>query len=121
MPFIPFISKPGGFEMNYYPKPKFIIKRKIKESKPYTVADEAVDILTEWYTLRGLVPPPEEIEACRSVEPEPDVPAEPVEVFTKPAYGTPEFWKDWWKKKKAKEAALTAELEKAQEKLANTI
>ena len=108
MPFIKILSPIVGFEgetqieWSRNPKPKFHIKPKIKESPPYC---EAVNILTEWYTSRGLVPPPEEIEACKDTV---DVvaPKQQEEVPTKPAYGTPEFWKDWWRKKKEKEKII---------------
>ena len=79
------------------PRPKFRIKRLVKYVEP---VNEAAEILTEYYLAKGLTIPPEELEACKSnveVQLAPSAPA-------KPAYGTPEFWKDYWKKKKAKEA-----------------
>ena len=78
------------------PRPKFRIKRLVKYVEPI---NEAAEILTEYYLAKGLTIPAEELEACNaSVEAVQLAPSAPV----KPAYGTPEFWKDYWKKKKAK-------------------
>jgi hypothetical protein len=78
------------------PKPKFRLKRIVKYVEP---VNEAVEILTEWYTSKGLPVPAEELEACKQS-------LEPVLIASasvKPVYGTPEFWKEWWRKKKAKD------------------
>jgi hypothetical protein len=128
MPFITLKNADGSTEQiewtPYAPiKRKFIFKRAKKETNmnPYSIDDEAIAILKEWYVLRGLPVPPEEIEACRSAP----VAEPPVEVAPPPAkleYGTPEFWKDWWKRKKEKEAkaqaAAAALLAKAQAEFA---
>jgi len=80
---------------------------------PVTFEEEVTALVIEWYTSRGLPVPPEDLEACKGLDKQreaefdamirsAEVPAE------KPAYGTPEFWKDWWAKKRAKEAAASA-------------
>lgn len=113
MPFIT-LKKPDGTseEIEWTPykpyKRKYTIKRIQKEPNmnPYSIDDEAIAILTEWYVSRGLTVPPEEIEACRSKPSEPSEQAAPPPA--KLEYGTPEFWKDWWKRKKEKEAKAQA-------------
>ena len=103
------------------PKKKFRFnkaKPQHEQQNPYSIDDEAVAILTEYYALRGLKPSAQEIADCRGVdavtqaEHETQMAAPPPPI--KHVYGTPEFWKDWWSKKKAKEAAAQALLEKAQ-------
>lgn len=112
------------------PKPKFRFNRVNKQlaatQKPYSIDDEAVAILTEYYALKGLKPSAQEIADCRGVdaatqaEHETQMAAPPAPI--KHVYGTPEFWKDWWSKKKAKEAkeaqAAQALLAKAQAEFA---
>jgi hypothetical protein len=74
---------------------------------PLTLGEEMEAILREWHSVRSESISPEEIQICR----ETDL-AEGIElqaemakpVVLKYAYGTPEFWKDWWARKKAKEA-----------------
>jgi hypothetical protein len=73
---------------------------------PITLGEEMEAILREWHSIRGKSISPEEIQICR----ETDL-AEGIElqaemakpVVLKYTYGTPEFWKDWWARKKAKE------------------
>jgi len=80
---------------------------------PITFEGEVTALVIEWYTSRGLPVPPEDLEACKGLDKQRQAEFDsmiqssevPVE---KPAYGTPEFWKDWWAKKRAKEAAATA-------------
>ena len=79
--------------------------------------DEIEQIVKEWYENLGQPIPDIEIsflKAYRDQEhenqpflwngPLPDAPASSV-LPSKPVYGTPEFWKDWWARKKAKEKA----------------
>jgi hypothetical protein len=74
MPFIT-LKKPDGtqeqIEWTPYPKPKFRIKRvqKVSSLNPYSIDEEAIAILKEWYLLRGLKgPSEEEIAACRGTD-----------------------------------------------------
>ena len=75
---------------------------------PLTLGEEMEAILREWHSKRGESISPEEIQICREtdlaegIERETEM-AKPV--VLKYTYGTPEFWKDWWARKKAKEAA----------------
>lgn len=76
---------------------------------PLTLEEEVVAGVIEWYMALGKPVPPEDLEACRGIDAalKAEVAAQmaaPVAVVA-PAYGTPEFWKQWWAKKKAKEAA----------------
>ena len=78
---------------------------------PITLEEEVTAAVIEWYTSRGLPVPPEELAACKGIDAQQM--AEYNEILAtveatppKPVYGTPEFWKDWWAKKRAKEAAL---------------
>ena len=79
---------------------------------PITLEEEVTAAVYEWYESRGLPVPLEDIAACRGIdaqqweETKKLLAAEPVKL--KPAYGTPEFWKDWWARKRAKEAELKA-------------
>ena len=98
MPSIPYLktSELYGEVVNWTPyiKPKFRIKRLVKYVEP---ANEALENLLEYYRLKGLVAPPGEVEACKQfLEPAQLCVSAPL----KPVYGTPEFWKDYWKKKK---------------------
>jgi len=70
-----------------------------------TLAEEVWLLVQEWYSTRGEIPA-EEVHAClQAIEEESAElakPAEPVEPAkpAKPSYGTPEFWKAYWAKKK---------------------
>jgi hypothetical protein len=75
--------------------------------------------------LKG--PSEEEIAACRGTDdahaqaecaPQAEVAAQEQQPPAKLEYGTPEFWKDWCKKKKAKEAKAAELLAKAQAEFA---
>jgi hypothetical protein len=76
---------------------------------PITLEEEVLAGVIEWYMARGLPVPQEDLDACKGIDAaaaaatkaEMAAPAPP----PKPAYGTPEFWKEWWAKKRAKEAA----------------
>jgi hypothetical protein len=65
-----------------------------------TLAEEVWLLVQEWYSTRGEIPP-EEVDAClQAIEnPVKEEPAEPTKP-AKPSYGTPEFWKAYWAKKK---------------------
>jgi hypothetical protein len=70
-----------------------------------TLAEEVWLLVQEWYSTRGEIPA-EEVDAClQAIQEEtaelakPAEPAEPAKP-AKPSYGTPEFWKAYWAKKK---------------------
>jgi len=126
MPFIQYtsIQEDGSTSVEWtpYPKPKFRFKKAFKPSPPFSIDEEVIAILTEWYTIRGLSVPPDELDACRGADAHnakehENQMAAPVQAV-KPVYGTPEFWKDWWKKKKAKDEAAAQVLAKAQAEFA---
>ena len=81
------------------PCPKFAI----------TLGEQMEEGLTEWYAALGKSVPPEEIQICRDVDAEAAVATITAEMEAltivsqpqKPVYGTPEFWKDYWARKKA--------------------
>ena len=96
-------------------KKKFRIVGKLEQKLPHpdytpmTLEEEVIYLVKEWYEIRGLPVPPEELESCKGIDAQERA---EYERFTKqntvkPAYGTPEFWKDWWARKKAKEAGET--------------
>jgi hypothetical protein len=76
-------------------------------ANPITLEEEVLKGVVEWYMARGLPVPQEDLDACKGIDAvaaaevaaEVAKPAPP----PKPAYGTPEFWKEWWAKKRAKE------------------
>ena len=75
-----------------------------------TFGQEIEEAVREWYRLRNMPVPPEEIQVCRDIDAIEEaeyarLTAEPAK--PKPVFGTPEFWKDHWAKKKAKEANQT--------------
>lgn len=95
--------------------PKFVVKKPQIVYPPYnpnpiTYEEEVTANVIEWYMARGLPVPQEDLDACRGLDAamaaefaiEAAKPAPP----PKPVYGTPEFWKEWWAKKRAKEAAM---------------
>ena len=117
MPYIALKTPEGTSEMIEWspyekPKAKFRFKRSKSSAETtnvYSIDEEAIHILKEWYATHNLQgPSKEEIDACRGSDAlmetaHQEQMAAPLP-STKPAYGTPEFWKDWWRKKKAKEA-----------------
>lgn len=90
------------------------------QEKPPTEADEIAEAVKEWYTGRGQVIPESDQEFLavyraqelkefdrwdkilkgESNEPPPPPP--------KPVYGTPEFWKAYWEKKRANGLVATS-------------
>lgn len=94
---------------------------------PITLAEEVLDSVIEWYESRGQAVPKEDMEACEAMLKEEkeekkqfqemlEGPHEPVK--EKPSFGSPEYWKDYWEKKKAsgyvtkKDAAKAAKASK---------
>ena len=73
------------------PRPKLVL----------TYRDQVIDNIYEWYMSRGQNVPREDLEACRDIDREVmETHLLNPEVNSKPAYGTPEFWKMHWQKKK---------------------
>ena len=77
---------------------------------PITLAEEVMDSVIEWYESNGQAVPKEDMEACEAMLKEEqeekkrfqemlEGPHEPVK--EKPSFGSPEYWKDYWEKKKA--------------------
>ncbi len=79
---------------------------------PVTLEEEVLAGVIEWYMALGRPVPQEDLDACKGIDAavaaeaaaEAAMPPPP----ERPAYGTPEFWKEWWAKKRAKEAAMRA-------------
>jgi hypothetical protein len=89
------------------PRPKLVL----------TYRDQVIDNIYEWYMSRGQNVPREDLEACRDIDREVmETHLLNPEMNSKPAYGTPEFWKMHWQKKKAAAAAATPAPPKAKPK-----
>ena len=92
-------KKRTPFRKSYLPPPcpKFAI----------TLGEQMEEALTEWYSALGKSVPQDELQICRDVDAEAaaDLVTEKMAALTvapaKPVYGTPEFWKDYWARKKA--------------------
>lgn len=94
----------------------------VYNANPITLEEEVTAGVIEWYMALGQPVPPEDLEACKGIDAaiQADVAAEmaaPAPVAP-PAYGTPEFWKQWWAKKRAKAAAEGTPLPEAKNKSA---
>jgi len=105
MPFLTYTNEDGVVSnLEWTPLSNAVEPRKKlpKKKIPLTLGEEVEAALKEWYSVLGKSVPPEELQICKDM----DLVVETVvEVKPpKPVYGTPEFWKDWWAKKKAKEA-----------------
>jgi len=77
-----------------------------------TLGEEMEEILTEWYGALGKSVPPEELQICREADATEHKEYLLRVAMEKPAqiyeYGTPEFWKDFQKRKGEKVAARLA-------------
>ena len=71
-----------------------------KDGPVQTRAEEVFELVKEYYKLKGKEVPKDEYNACIAEIRAPP-PPEP-STLSKPLYGTPEFWKAYWIKKKAK-------------------
>lgn len=94
-------------------------KRKFvpKSAAPYVyktyIAAEMDALMREWYANLGQTISPEELKICREIDLAEVAAAAAMEAAAataaaKPVYGTPEFWKAHWAKKKAAGTAGTA-------------
>ena len=86
--------------------PKRIVIRRV--ARPYTtvLATQVEEILREWHAEHGTTMPAEEYAACREIDAVEAAEAARIEraaaaAAAKPVYGTAEFWKAYWAKKKA--------------------
>ena len=88
-------------------------------------SEEVLQILEEYCRGKGIPVPKEDYDACmeeirkeREARDNPTVTdyTPPVPVAVRPEYGTPEYWKWWWKTKPEREAKKKAEEEAKQAK-----
>jgi hypothetical protein len=85
---------------------KFVLKKKPAYVYKTHIAAEMDALMREWYENLGQTISPEELKICREIDLAEVAAAEAVEAAAaaaskKPVYGTPEFWKAHWAKKKA--------------------
>ena len=93
---------------------KFVIRKKKESFSPppcpkfaITLGEQMEEALAEWYAALGKSVPEDEIQICRDTDAEAaaELATEKMAALTiapaKPVYGTPEFWKDYWARKKA--------------------
>ena len=82
---------------------KFVVKKVPYVYKSH-IAAEMDALMREWYANLGQTISPEELKICREVDYAEIVEAERIEAAAlaarKPVYGTPEFWKAHWEKKR---------------------
>lgn len=103
------------------PPKKFVVKASTQPQpvayppynpNPITLEEEVLAGVIEWYMALGRPVPQEDLDACKGIDAavaaEAAAEAAKPPPPEKPAYGTPEFWKEWWAKKRAKEAAMRA-------------
>jgi len=96
------------------PKKTRIILPPPDDPIPVTIAQEVLYSVKEWYRLKGVPVPKEDMDACLLMLKEEQEEAERVQKQLqewvenpppsspiKAEYGSPEFWKDYWAKKKA--------------------
>jgi hypothetical protein len=87
---------------------RFIIKRSVR-TYATVLATQVEEILREWHAEHGTTMPAEEYAACREIDAVEAAEALSIEraaaaaaaAAAKPVYGTAEFWKAYWAKKKA--------------------
>lgn len=91
---------------------KFVLKNKTPYVYKTHIAAEMDALMREWYANLGQTISPEELKICREIDKAEIAEAARIEaaaaVAAKPVYGTPEFWKAHWAKKKAAGTAGTA-------------
>ena len=85
---------------------KFVLKNKISYVYKTHIAAEMDALMREWYANLGQTISPEELKICREIDEAEVAEVARIEVLAaassaKPVYGTPEFWKAHWAKKKA--------------------
>jgi hypothetical protein len=84
---------------------KFVLKNKTPYVYKTHIAAEMDALMREWYANLGQTISPEELKICREIDLAEVAEALRLEAAAvaakKPVYGTPEFWKAHWAKKKA--------------------
>ena len=84
---------------------KFVLKNKTPYVYKTHIAAEMDALMREWYANLGQTISPEELTICREIDKAEIAEAARIEaavaVAAKPVYGTPEFWKAHWAKKRA--------------------
>jgi len=109
MPFIDMVDENGVVSKIEWTPLKEVELPKIPFSflAPETFGEEVERLVCEWYSGKGMPVPLWELQACRKIDKAEEAlrkkEAETPAPVAKPIYGTPEFWKDWWAKKKARE------------------
>lgn len=89
---------------------KFVLKSGARQQKYATIlAGQVAEILQEWYANLGQTVPPDELKVCREIDAAELAEAIRIEAAaakesSKPVYGTPEFWKAYWVKKRGQGA-----------------
>jgi len=68
---------------------------------PQTPGEEVWALVQEWYAARGEPVPEQDRADCMKMLEEERAPKVEVVTVRKPVYGTPEFWKAHWAKKRA--------------------
>ena len=86
--------------------PKRIVIRRVPRAYTTVLATQVEEILREWHAEHGTIMPAEEYAACREIDAVEAAEAARIEAAAaaaaaKPVYGTAEFWKAYWAKKKA--------------------
>ena len=77
-----------------------------------TLGEQVEENIREWCAAQGIPVSPEDLALCKEIdaaaarELAEDL-GKPPAAVEKPAYGTPEFWKQYWAKKNAAKAAAT--------------
>jgi len=84
---------------------KFVIKRSVR-AYATVLATQVEEILREWHAEHGTTMPAEEYAACREIDAVEAAEALRIEAAAaaaaaKPVYGSAEFWKAYWAKKRA--------------------
>jgi hypothetical protein len=105
---------------------KFILKKGASAAYVYKtpIAAEVDALIREWYANLGQTISPEELKICREIDLAEVAQAARIEAAAtassaKPVYGTPEFWKAYWAKKKAGGATSSNKATKAKQKPAS--
>ena len=109
MPFIDITEDGVVSKLEWAPNPstKFNRKKEAKVAPVLTFGEEVEEAVRKWYHLRNMPVPPEDLQACREIDGIEEAEYKKVlatVAVSKPTYGTPEFWREHWAKKKAKEA-----------------
>jgi hypothetical protein len=84
---------------------KFVIRRVVR-AYVTSLATQVEEILREWHAEHGTTMSAEEYAACREIDAVEAAEASRIEAAAaaaaaKPVYGSAEFWKAYWVKKKA--------------------